>query len=152
MLKISTLKQYNLAIQQAIPAIKKQIVVVTPDELVNFMREHKAEDNILMIAIVPDHGVAGEQDKVQWENNTGYYFLEKTDSKIKHDDYLAVFERTQDVVEQFVTKLLTDKSDNAGIFCNFLSFLEEESISPRPVKGMADCNGYFVPFSFRSRF
>ncbi|OIQ22050.1 MAG: hypothetical protein BM557_01340 [Flavobacterium sp. MedPE-SWcel] len=149
MLLISELKNYTEEVVQAIASVKKGKVVVTVDDLFKFMKEHTAEDNILMIALVPEHGVNGSEDAVQWENMTGFYFMDKTDySAHDYDSYLAIFERTQAAACEFVEKLLTDKSEG----CNLFRLLEQDSISISPVKNLESCNGYFVQLSMGSKF
>lgn len=151
MLTVNQLRQYSADVKEALPAIRRNEVVVTQDELVKFLSDHTEEDNTLMISIVPGHGMDGNQDSARWVNATGFYFLEKTDySEYDHEGFLDIFQRTQEVARAFVNKLLIDKADNSGLFCGFLAWLEEDSIRVDPVKALNGCNGWFVQIEMKS--
>ncbi|MHA3788336.1 hypothetical protein ACX0HA_09020 [Flavobacterium hauense] len=151
MLTVNQLKEYSADVMAAIPAIKKHVVVVTSEELVKFLNDHTSEENTLMLSLVPGHGMDGSQDNAQWINTTGFYFLEKTDySQHDHDGYLDIFDRTQNVARRFVNKLIMDKSDNTGLFCGFLAWLDESSVRVDPVKALNGCNGWYVQITMKS--
>ena len=151
MLTITNLKNYCQQVQQAIPQIKVMHMAVSSDNLVRFMNDHSVDQNTLMVALVPEHSLNGEQDSARWENNVGFYFLEKTDySQHDNEGFLSIFERTQEIAMEFVRKLVVDKSENTGLFCNFLAFFNENSVQVRPVVALNGCNGYYVEFLFES--
>lgn len=151
MLKISQVKEYADAIKAEFTEIKSSKIVVTADELAKFLKDHAPEDNILMLSLVPEHGVSGSDGAAKWVNTYGVYFIEKTDySEHDHDGFLDIFIRTQLVAEKFINKLLEDKLDNAGLFCGFLAWLDENAITASPVKAFNGCNGYYVEVSLKS--
>jgi hypothetical protein len=153
MLTLDNLTQYSANIQAAIPEIKRGEVVVTPEELVKFLNDHTEDQNTLMIALAPQHKLVGDTDAVRWANVTAFYFLEKTDySAHDHQGFLSIFSRTQIVAKKFVEKLISDKQDNTGLFCGFLAWLNESSISVDPVKMNSGCNGWIVEIEFNSQF
>lgn len=153
MLKISHLKQYLPTLAAAIPEVKRHEMAVTKDDIVKFMKSHEEGDNMLLIAIVPEHGVSGGENSAKWTNSGGFFVLEKTDySELEDGGYLNIFERVQEVVEKLINKLLEDKAAVAGPMCGFLADLEEESIAASPIEALESCNGYFVSFSMGSRF
>lgn len=148
MLTIDQLEAYSARIHSLIPAIKRNEVAVTADDLAEFLNTHKKEDNILMLALVPHHGMGGSADAAQWSNTCGFFFLVKTDYKIKRDEYINIFKETQAVARAFVEQLVIDKADNYG--CGMFAQLEEGSISADPVKALSQCNGFYVEFTFKS--
>jgi hypothetical protein len=151
MLTISHLRQYIPQVQAVIPEIRKAEMAVTVENLMKLMREHEEGDNILLLTLVPEHDLTGNQDSTKWDNTVGFYFLEKTDySEHDRDGYLSIFERTQTVAKKFVDKLLVDKADNEGLFCGFLAFLDESSVSLSPTVALNGCNGYYLQLSMKS--
>lgn len=151
MLTVKNLEDYTAAAAAAITEIRTHEVAVTRADLMKFMEEHAESDNTLLLALIPSHDMKGPADAAKWDNTVGFYFLEKTDySELGRSEYLAIFERTQAVARKFVHKLLTDKADNTGLFCGFLAYLSEDSISLDPVVGLHECNGYYLEISMES--
>jgi hypothetical protein len=151
MLKVSDLRAYSTEVKEAIAGINSTYMAVTKENLMKFMQEHKKESNILMLSLIPSHRLTGDPDSAKWNNLVGFYFLEKTDySQYDAEGYLSIFERTQEVARLFVNKLLEDKADNAGLFCGFLAYLDEDSIGVDPIVALNGCNGYYVELAFKS--
>ncbi|EHO13811.1 hypothetical protein [Myroides odoratimimus] len=149
MLLISRLKEFVAECKSDIQAIKATDIVVSTDEVAKLMKEHNEENNILMIAIVPEHDIKGKEDSAMVDNGTIFYFLEKTDySEVTQDGYLEVFERTQLVAKEFVEKILSDKEDNK--FCGLFQHLADNVFQISPIKALSSCNGYFVNVSFKT--
>lgn len=138
--------------QLAIPAIKRIETVVTSEELAKILSDHTEEQNILMLCLWPYKKMSGNQDSAMWVNVMGFFFLTKTDySEHDREGLLQVFDGTELAARKFVEKLLSDKSDNTGIFCNALAWMEESSISIDPVKALNGCNGHYVEFTMKTR-
>ena len=151
MLKIADLKTYAADIMNEIESIKSFELAVTKFNLSKFMQKHRKDMNMLMLVLIPEHDMTGSEDNARWENTVGFYFLEKTNySEHDHEGYLSIFERTQQVAKEFVDKLLNDKADNTGLFCGFLAFLDENSISVTPIVAIDGCNGYYLEISMKS--
>lgn len=149
MLLISRLKEFVAECKSDIQAIKETNIVVSTDEVAKLMKEHNEENNILMIAIVPEHDIKGKEDSAMVDNGTIFYFLEKTDySEVTQDGYLEVFERTQLVAKEFVEKILSDKEDNK--FCGLFQHLADNAFQISPIKALSSCNGHFVNVSFKT--
>ncbi len=149
MLLISRLKEFVAECKSELHAIKETKIVVSTDEVAKLMKEHHEDNNILMIAIVPEHDIKGKEDNTMVDNGTIFYFLEKIDySELSHDEYLAVFERTQLVAKEFVLKILSDKEDNK--FCGLFSHLADNAFQISPIKALNSCNGYFVNLTFKT--
>ncbi|WP_116787617.1 hypothetical protein [Flavobacterium psychrotrophum] len=138
--------------QQAIPEIKRVETVVTAEELAKLLNDHSEEQNILMLCLWPYKKMTGAEDRAMWSNTMGFFFLTKTDySEFDREGLLQIFDSTELTAKRFVEKLLSDKADNASIFCNALSFLDENSISVDPVKALNGCNGHYVEFTLKTR-
>jgi hypothetical protein len=151
MLTVNQLRDYTAQIKEAIAGIKRAEIAVHQDDLAKFMNDHTEGENILMISLLPGHGMDGKQDSAQYVNVCGFMFLEKNDlSELDNDGYLDIFSRTQAVVKEFMDKLIIDKSNNEGLFCGFLAWLEEASFSADPIKGLSGCNGWLVQINIKS--
>jgi hypothetical protein len=100
---------------------------------------------------MPDYHMKGEEDNSKWENILQFFILDKTDYS-EHDRaaFLNIFAETQIKAKAFVYKLLKDKADIDGVFCGFLSWLKEDSISVTPVWKMNECNGWTVTINLES--
>jgi hypothetical protein len=124
-------------------------LIIEDTELSKLLKERVAEDNTFFIAVMPDFQMKGEEDNSKWENILAFFILDKTDySEHDHDGYINIFVETQIKTQAFVDKLLEDKANRDGIFCNFLSWLDESSISVKPVVKKDGCNGWMVELNF----
>ena len=120
-------------------------MVLDNDELSKILQERKKTENTFLIAIMPEHGMEGEEDNSKWKNMLMFMVLNKTDySDLKRKEYLNEFASTQIKARAFVDKLLTDKANMDGMFCGFLSWLKEGSIRVYPVKQNQGCNGWAI--------
>jgi 6-pyruvoyl-tetrahydropterin synthase len=120
-------------------------MVVDDSELSKILKERVPDDNTFLIAVVPEFNMKGEEDRAKWENILQFFILDKTDySDHDRDGYLNIFVTTQVKAQAFVNKLLEDKSNHDGMFCGFLSWLDENSIRVYPVWKKDGCNGWAV--------
>jgi len=109
-------------------------MVIDDSELSKILKERASEDNTFLIAVVPEFSMKGQEDQAKWENILQFFILDKTDySEHDRDSYLNIFVQTQNKAQAFVEKLLEDKSNHDGMFCGFLSWLDENSIRVYPV-------------------
>lgn len=149
MLTITDLEAYTARVKNALTAINRAEVCVVKDNLVNFLQDHKKEQNIFMVSLVPEHGMSGSADAAMMGNTCGFFFLIKTDySSVKHADYLQIFKDTQEVASAFIKLVLEDKADNYS--CGMFAWLDEGSISAGPITVMNGCNGYYVELSMKT--
>lgn len=144
MIDPNTLKESLIEATQNVPAIKKRHVLVTDDEMVDFLGEHKAGnkpgDNILLLAVLPAYGGFGEEDASGAISYMQFFVLEKVDYKSmkNQDEYLAVFQRTLEAARLFLVEMFN---------INLLNCSKEElqyEFQIRPVSRKAQCNGYEI--------
>lgn len=153
MLTINRLREFVAEVVATMPQIKSGKVVVTKEEISKFMRDHDISDNTLLIGIVPEHDVTGNEDAFMVENDLGFYLLDKTDySEHDHDSYLDIFAKTQQTAFDFV-KLITEKNfENSSSICGLFQNIDDVSFPITPVKALDGCNGYFVGINFNTHF
>lgn len=126
-------------------------MIIDESELAKVLKERVEEDNTFLISVMPDYGLKGDEDNAKWENILQFFILDKTDySENDRDAFLDIFIQTQYKASRFVYKLLEDKSNVEGVFCGFLSWLKEDSISVRPVWKMNGCNGWTITINLDS--
>lgn len=120
-------------------------LIIDDSELSKILKERVPEDNTYLIAVMPEFNMKGEEDNTKWENILQFFILDKTDySDHDRDSYLNIFVQTQAKAQAFVKKLLEDKANHNGLFCGFLSWLDENSIRVYPVWKKDGCNGWAV--------
>ena len=120
-------------------------MVVDDSELSKILQDRAKGDNSFLIAVVPEFNMKGEEDTAKWENVLQFFILDKTDySEHDRDSYLNIFVETQAKAQAFVEKLLEDKGNHEGMFCGFMSWLDENSIRVYPVWKKNGCNGWSV--------
>jgi hypothetical protein len=155
MLPINRLREYQAEVcAQLLDANGKKLfnysnLIIDNAELSKLLKEREPEENTFLIAVMPEFQMKGEEDRSKWENILQFFILDKTDySEHEHDGYINIFVETQAKTKAFVDKLIEDKSNREGVFCNFLSWLDENSISVRPVNKKDGCNGWVVELNF----
>lgn len=120
-------------------------MVIDDSELSKILKELVPEKNTLLIAVMPEFNMKGEEDQAKWQNVLQFFILDKTDySEHDRDSYINIFVQTQAKAQAFVEKLIDDKANHDGMFCNFLSWLDENSIIVYPVWKKDGCNGWSV--------
>lgn len=126
-------------------------MVVDDSELSKFLGERVPEENTFLIAVVPSFRVKGQEDNAKWDNALLFFILDKTDySEHDHDSYINIFVQTQKKAQAFIDKLLEDKQNNQSLFCGFLNWLQEDSISIDPVWKKQGCNGWMVEINLET--
>jgi hypothetical protein len=155
MLPLNRLREYQAEVcAQLIDEKGKKLfnfsdLIIEDTELSKLLKERVSEDNTFLIAVMPDFDMKGGEDNSKWENILAFFILDKTDySEHDHDSYINIFIETQIKTQAFVDKLLEDKANRDGIFCNFLSWLDESSIHVKPVVKKDGCNGWMVELNF----
>jgi hypothetical protein len=157
MLPINRLREYQAEVcVQLLDATGKKLfnftdMIIDTTELSKVLKERVEEDNTFLISVMPDYDMKGEEDNSKWENMLQFFILDKTDySEHDRDAFLNIFVKTQIKTRAFVDKLLEDKTNGEGVFCGFLSWLKEDSISVKPVWKMNECNGWTVTINLES--
>jgi len=154
MLEVNSLKEFTAEMQSSITGINKSIVILDDSELTNFLKELKLSDNSVLIAIMPQFPVQGQDDAIKWNNQLQFMILKKSaDRDFKnHDEYLDMFQETQLLMKQFVEILLSSKTGDNGDICGLLNEMVEQSLLVYPVWRKAQCNGWAVEFDLLSGF
>jgi hypothetical protein len=154
MLRVNRLREFVVEVKTAIPTIKYTQVIITNDEFVKFLEERKTSDNIMLFAVIPEHGVMGQEDRTKYENYLQFFFIEKQAEKnSKHDEKLDLYNRVQETVKSFVDTILEAKSGDSDVFesCNMLDELNEESIEIKTFWDGVQCRGYEVLFDLNTK-
>jgi len=151
MLPINRLREYQAEVcaqllnEDNSRMFKYSTMILDNSDLANVLKERAEDENTFIIALVPDFNMKGEEDNSKWENVLQFFILDKTDySENDRDAYIDIFVQTQIKAKAFVDKLLEDKADHTGMFCGFLSWLDENSIHVSPVWKNNGCNGWSV--------
>lgn len=157
MLPINRLKEYQaetcevLRDQNNEKLFNFSDMIIDNSELANILKERVPEDNTFLISVMPDYKINGEEDNAKWENSLQFFILDKTDySEHDRESYHNIFVQTQIKAQAFVLKLLDDKANHEGVFCGFLSYLKEDSITVRPVWKMNGCNGWTIEINLET--
>jgi hypothetical protein len=126
-------------------------MVVDDSELAKVLEERVDTENTFLIAVMPEFNMKGVEDNAEWQNILAFFILDKTDySEHDRDSFINIFVTTQIKAKAFVDKLLDDKANHSGVFCNFLAKLDESSITVKPVWKKNGCNGWMVEVNFDS--
>lgn len=120
-------------------------MVLDEKHLSSILKERTSDENSFLIAVIPSFGMKGQEDNAKWENMLQFFILDKTAySDHDEDSFLDIFVQTQAKAQAFVLKLLEDKANTTGMFCGFLSWLDEGSIQVNPVWNLDGCNGWDI--------
>lgn len=153
MLTVNRLREFVAEAVAELSEINSGKVVVTKEEISKFMREHETDQNILLIGIVPEHDVSGNEDTVMVSNDLGFYLLAKTDySELDHDSFLDIFADTQQAAFNLVDFIMNKNEATNSSFCGLFQNLADVNFPITPIKGLNGCNGYFVGINFYTSF
>lgn len=157
MLEISKLREYvaqvsaELKDDAGVKLFNYTTVILDNMELNNVLKERKKNENSFLIVVMPQFDMSGTEDNAKWDNSLMFFILDKTDySETNRDQYIGIFEATQLKAKAFIGKLLNDKSERSGMFCNFLTWLKEDSITVKPVWKVSSCNGWSIELNLDS--
>jgi hypothetical protein len=149
MLRVNQLRTLLQECQDQIPGINRNELVLDDSELTNFLKDFKPTENCMLIAVMPQFNVKGQEDSIQFVNQLQFMILKKSaDKNFKNQgDYLDVFQETQGLMLLLIEKVLGEKiEDLCGDFSNVI----EESISVYPVWQKAQCNGWTLEIDLLS--
>ena len=151
MILVSELRQYIADKKQQLPGVNSSFLVVEKDELTRYLGKLNKNENQIMVAVMPDARTsARDEDNVKMNTALAFMFLEKTDySESKQDEWLQIFERTQETALEFTRMILDDMVYGD---CGFNRYLNPNNISIEPVSGLSSCNGWSVDFFFDMPF
>lgn len=154
MLRVNRLREFVVEVKTAIPEIKYVQVIITNEEFVKFLEERKTSENTMLFAVIPEHGVSGQEDRSKYENYLQFFFIDKSAEKdLKHDLKLDLYDKVQVTVSKFINLILEAKSGDSDFFesCNMLDELNEESIEVKTFWDGVQCRGYEVLFDLKTR-
>lgn len=154
MLRVNRLREFVVEVKTAIPEIKYVQVIITNEEFVKFLEERKTSENTMLFAVIPEHGVSGQEDRSKYENYLQFFFIDKSAEKdLKHDLKLDLYDKVQGIVSKFINLILEAKSGDSDYFesCNMLDELNEESIEVKTFWDGVQCRGYEVLFDLKSK-
>ncbi|WP_396153714.1 hypothetical protein [Flavobacterium sp.] len=149
MLRVNQLRTLLQECQDEIPGINRNELVLDDSELTNFLKDFKVTDNCMLIGVMPQFNVKGQEDSIQFVNQLQFMVVKKSaDKDFKNqDEYLQMFHDTQALMMLLVGKLLGEKLED---LCGDFSNIVEESISIYPVWRKAQCNGWALEIDLLS--
>jgi hypothetical protein len=120
-------------------------MIIDDSELSKILKERTVDEDTMFISVLPSYRMKGQEDNAKWDNVLQFFILDKTDySEHDRDGFKNIFVKTQIKAQAFIYKLLNDKADNNSLFCGFLSYLDENSITVDPVWKKEGCNGWTI--------
>ena len=120
-------------------------LVIDDTQLVKFLEKHKTADNNILLGIIPEYPIEGDQDRLKWNNQMMFMVLQKvSDRDTNHDSFLTIMEQTRQCAEQFIQILLAEKSGDNGDFCGTANELTENSIHVFPIWNKSACHGWGI--------
>jgi predicted AlkP superfamily pyrophosphatase or phosphodiesterase len=148
MLQVNRLREFLTEVKNTIDAINYTQVIVTDSDFVKFLKERKSGDNIILFAVLPDHGLNGKEDATKYGNFLQFNLIEKsTTNNLKHDDILDLYNRVQLAVKAFIDLILENKSNGDSDFCNLFEHFNEDSVDIKVFWDGFESRGYEVYFS-----
>ena len=151
MITVQNLRAFSAEMQNRISGINLNHVVIDDTQLALFLKGMKPDENQILLSIIPEYPLQGDQDKLKWNNQLMFMILEKTnDRRTNHEAFLDIMESTQVSALEFVEILLTEKSGDNGNFCGIANELIESSIRVYPIWNKAECHGWAVDIDLLS--
>ena len=145
MITVQALRSYLASKLTEIPELKSSQLIIDDSELSKFLKELKEKDSPILIGVMPAYGIEGSQDVSQWNNKLMFMILDKVSYRdSEHEAYLDIFQNNQEAVRKFVYKMLEEKENAEGLFCNQMAWLEENSTNVYPIWKKNGCNGWGI--------
>lgn len=143
---IAWLQSYVQELQDSIKALNFNRVVIDDGEVVKYLQDLRTSDNMILLGVIPEMTAnSRDEDNFQLKGSHLLMILEKTsDSNMRYDDAMAMWERTYQAAEDVVRKLMTDKVEGD---CATLRRLDPNSITIVPVWKKASTNGWLITFT-----
>ena len=142
---ITWFKDYLQQVEDAVPGINRNRMVIDNSQLTNYLSEHQSDHNMLLVGVLPDLSSKGQTaDDYQKVLTTQFMILEKTTySEVNYEEFFDIFERAYGLAELVIKKMLTESLSG----CSPLRKLNIASIQVIPVWNRSSCNGCSVLFS-----
>lgn len=150
MLKVNEFRAYITAIKEAIAEITVAETVMDDSQLAKFLQSQKG-DTHLILGIIPKHNLSGGFDDLRATDTTSILILEKVTRKNNsHQDFLDRIHNAQAVTQKVIDKILYDANDDDR--CDFIRYLEPNSLDINPIWGLNSCDGYQIDFYLKTTF
>ncbi|MFP9114286.1 hypothetical protein ACLI1A_10095 [Flavobacterium sp. RHBU_3] len=143
MLLIADLEEYAESVKARVPAIKKTVTLSDEAQLAKVLTDHKASDNILLVALYADHD-KDRDNLYEWNNITSFLVLEKIDYSTGLPAMGESFKRTQAAAAAIVKLMLEDYEEHS---CGLMGKLIIESLNIGPRRALTQCQGYEITFN-----
>lgn len=148
---IARLYELGQEIKSSGIGINKFRMVDGPDKVVECLKDFDAEENHLLLMVLPSHNATGSTsfDDLEFQNYTQFLILEKYDPREFEDNHaeMMVFHRTLETTKKLIEKLKNDFF-NQTEFCGLLSTIKAGSIQIDPIRHQSDTSGYSLLFTF----
>lgn len=147
MITVNRLRELAIEVKQLIPEIKKTLIVVDDTQFLKILKDYEIYTDILFVIVLPDYNIkAKNQDVYKWNNNMGFFILEKYVHKdLDDEEKLDIHERTAQVMKKFVQGYLLGGFQDSNV-CGIFDDIVADSISISPVWEKAQTNGYEITF------
>ena len=150
MLNASKLKNFLVAAQGAIPAIKQTIRVVSDDDVANFTRDILTSDEeVVLIGILPSFGLNFKnEDNYNHSNKLMLFIVKKFDINEGNDAFLDIYDETSAIVLEF-QKWLFEESREFPCPPLFKD-IRFQTFDADPVRDYHGFFGYMVQFELNN--
>jgi benzoyl-CoA reductase/2-hydroxyglutaryl-CoA dehydratase subunit BcrC/BadD/HgdB len=147
MITVNRLRELAIEVKQLIPEIKKTLIVVDDTQFLKILKDYEINTDILFVIVLPDYNIKSKnQDVYKWNNNMGFFILEKYVHKdLDDEEKLDIHERTAQVMKKFVQGYLLGGFQDSNV-CGIFDDIVADSISISPVWEKAQTNGYEITF------
>lgn len=140
-----SLKTFVTEMQANIETINHSEVVIDDTQLVKFLQALKKEHNHILMGVIPEYPLEGDQDKVKWNNKMLFFILQKVNAtNTTHSEFLTILDETLQSARAFAEILLSQKSGDNGDFCAITNDLKEDTLRIVPVWNKAECHGWMI--------
>lgn len=145
MLSITRLNEFLVEAKAQIPSISFIKMVVDDSQLTKLLRDIDTDDNNMLIGIIPQFGIQGNEDIAKWNNELMFMVLAKTRrSEISLDEQVEVLENTRLSAKALIQFMLMQKIGQSGNLCGIMNELVENSIIITPIWEKAQCCGWMI--------
>lgn len=150
MIDVNFLISYAERLKNTIESINYKQVIVDDSQLINFLEARTKDDKHMLFLVLPDFNNTGRHvDDMVKRADVLILILYKTDySNITHDEFLQIMQETLLSALAIEAKMIADKEDYTEAGCQYMKMLNINSISIKPVWGLAECNGWSIEFNF----
>lgn len=151
MLTVNELKEYVAMLQNIIPEISHNNVVIDESQLTRFLDKLKTIDSYMVVGIIPKHKPKGNIDLLRVDDYTTLLVVRKiVRSEQTHEQFLDFFNESQAVAKKITDKIFLDvMNDN---YCGFIKNIVPGSIDINPIWGLASCDGYQIDFKLDNTY